>query len=237
MKKILEKFNRRNFIIAAVIAVVSFIAVLGFLISLYFKLPDVNLIRDKNIKSLIHILDHEDNLIRTIGNQDSNYVIYNDLPGYLIDAVIAIEDRRFFAHHGIDFLAIPRAFLKNIINARYVEGASTITQQLAKLYFLSPEKTISRKIKEMLLAIKLEKNFTKNEILELYLNKAYFGSGNYGVVAASQDYFSKKVNVLNLTESALIAGLLKAPSKYSPKVNPEISKKRTEQVKTKYAEI
>jgi penicillin-binding protein 1A len=193
----------------------------------YAQLPDVASIRNKNFQSLIHIKDNKGELIRIIGNQDSNYIIYDDLPIHLINAVIAIEDRRFFSHSGVDFLAIVRASLKNIKSVRYAEGASTITQQLAKLYFLSSDKTLKRKFTEIILAIKLEQYFSKEEILELYLNKAYFGSGNYGINSASQDYFAKKINELNLHEAALLAGLLKAPSKFSPKINPQLSEDRT----------
>ena len=193
----------------------------------YAKLPDVATIRNKNFQSLIHIQDNQEDLIKTIGNQDSNYIIYDDLPNHLINAVLAIEDRKFFNHFGIDFFSIARAVLKNIKSARYAEGASTITQQLAKLYFLSSKKTLKRKFTEMLLAIKLERYFSKEEILELYLNKAYFGSGNYGINSAAQDYFSKKINQLNIHEAALLAGLLKAPSKFSPKTNPLLSEQRT----------
>ncbi len=193
----------------------------------YAKLPDVATIRNKNFQSLIHIQDNQEDLIKTIGNQDSNYIIYDDLPNHLINAVIAIEDRKFFNHFGIDFFSIARAVLKNIKSARYAEGASTITQQLAKLYFLSSKKTLKRKFTEILLAIKLERYFSKEEILELYLNKAYFGSGNYGINSAAQDYFSKKINQLNIHEAALLAGLLKAPSKFSPKTNPLLSEQRT----------
>lgn len=193
----------------------------------YAKLPDVATIRNKNFQSLIHIQDNQEDLIKTIGNQDSNYIIYDDLPNHLINAVIAIEDRKFFNHFGIDFFSIVRAVIKNIKSARYAEGASTITQQLAKLYFLSSKKTLKRKFTEILLAIKLERYFSKEEILELYLNKAYFGSGNYGINSAAQDYFSKKINQLNIHEAALLAGLLKAPSKFSPKTNPLLSEERT----------
>ena len=193
----------------------------------YAKLPDVVTIRNKNFQSLIHIQDNQEDLIKTIGNQDSNYIIYDDLPNHLINAVLAIEDRKFFNHFGIDFFSIIRAVIKNIKSARYAEGASTITQQLAKLYFLSSKKTLKRKFTEILLAIKLERYFSKEEILELYLNKAYFGSGNYGINSAAQDYFSKKINQLNIHEAALLAGLLKAPSKFSPKTNPLLSEERT----------
>jgi penicillin-binding protein 1A len=200
------------------------IALLSFI---YYKLPDVTILRKNEYKPLIHIKGNNNELIKTYGTEDNNYIIYEELPGYLVDAVLAIEDKKFFSHYGIDFFALPRAVIYNLKSGYYAQGASTITQQLAKLYFLTPEKTIKRKITEMLLAFKLEKNFSKKEIFELYLNKAYFGSGNYGIYAAAFDYFNKNITEISLHEAALLAGLLKAPSKYSPKNNPELSAERT----------
>jgi penicillin-binding protein 1A len=197
------------------------------LTTIYYRLPDVSTIKNVEYKPLIHVYDNNSELLKTYGTENNNYIIYEELPGYLVDAVLAIEDRKFFNHIGIDFMALPRAFITNIISGYYAQGASTITQQLAKLYFLSPEKTLKRKITEMLLALKLERYYSKKEILELYLNKAYFGSGNYGVHAASFDYFGKNVEEISLHEAALLAGLLKAPTRFSPKNNPELSAKRT----------
>ncbi len=193
----------------------------------YYKLPEVKHLKYRNTNQISYILDNNEQVIATIGKKNNDYIIYELLPKHLINAIIATEDRKFFKHNGIDLIAIIRASIKNVINLGYVEGASTITQQLAKLYFLSSEKKLRRKLKEALLAIKIENSFSKKEILELYLNKAYFGSGYYGIADASQGYFNKKVQKLNLNESALLAGLLKAPSKYSPYINAKKSKERT----------
>jgi penicillin-binding protein 1A len=133
-----------------------------------------------------------------------------------LDAVVAIEDDRFWTHGGVDYLAIVRAALKDIWKRDFKQGGSTITQQLAKMTFLTPEKTFKRKLKEFVLARRIESNLTKEEILELYLNRAYFGHGAYGVEMAARTYFGKSVREISLPEAALIAGLLKAPNTYSP---------------------
>ncbi|NIM06749.1 MAG: hypothetical protein GTN65_14290, partial [Armatimonadetes bacterium] len=138
------------------------------------------------------------------------------MPPHLIDAVLATEDRRFFDHWGANLLAMGRALWHNFWAGRRVQGASTITQQLARTLFLTPEKTISRKIKEVLTAIKIERNYTKEEILEMYLNQCYFGRGAYGVQAAAQLYFGKDVEDLTVSDCAVLIGIPKNPSRYSP---------------------
>lgn len=226
MKKKKKKhfsFFKKIFYSLLVISII-FISVI---IYKYNKLPDVSELKHRSPQPLLHLFDNQNHLFQTYGNYESNYAIYNDIPASVINAVIAIEDKRFFSHHGIDIFSMPRAVIKNITSMQYVQGASTISQQLAKMLFLTPQKTLSRKFNEILLAIKIERHFEKSEILEMYLNKAYFGSGNYGIVAAAKNYFDKAVNYLSLNEAALLAGLLKAPSKYSPKLNAALSKKRT----------
>ena len=154
------------------------------------------------------------------------FVPLDKIPEHVINAVIAVEDSRFWRHKGIDYLAIARAVIKDILYVELKEGGSTITQQLAKVMFLTPEKTLKRKLREASLAIKIEKNLSKKEILELYMNKVYFGHGAYGVEMASMIYFGKSVKDINLSESALIAGLIKAPSLYSPYNNLAKAKER-----------
>ncbi|KAF0181282.1 MAG: penicillin-binding protein 1A [Nitrospirae bacterium] len=151
-----------------------------------------------------------------------------EIPKHMREAIIAVEDRRFYSHSGIDYISIARALVKDIMHASLKEGASTITQQLAKVMFLTPEKTITRKLKEMQLAIKLEKQLSKNEILELYLNNVYFGHGAYGVEMASRIYFGKSVSQITVAEAALLAGLVKAPTTYSPYNDLVRSKSRQE---------
>jgi len=150
----------------------------------------------------------------------------NTIPHYLKAALIATEDRKFYKHSGVDIKGILRAIIKNTWAGEYVEGASTITQQLAKTLFLTPKKTIIRKIKEAVLSFQLERRYTKDEILKLYLNQVYFGSGAYGVESAARLFFGKTAKSLNLAECALIAGLPKSPSRYSPLVNLELALKR-----------
>ena len=138
------------------------------------------------------------------------------IPVDLQNGIIATEDQNFFRHWGLDPVAILRAAKANLLAMHVVEGGSTITQQLAKVLFLSREKTFARKLKELLLALELERTYSKEEILELYLNQVYFGQGVYGVEAAARTYFGKPVSALTLAESALLAGLPRAPSAYSP---------------------
>lgn len=149
-----------------------------------------------------------------------------DIPFYLKTALIATEDRKFSTHSGVDLKGILRAIVKDIMAGEYVEGASTITQQLAKTLFLSPRKTLVRKIREAILAFQLERRYTKDEILELYLNQVYFGSGAYGVESAAKLFFGKRAKDLNLAECAMVAGMPKAPSRYSPLVDKELAIKR-----------
>jgi penicillin-binding protein 1A len=138
------------------------------------------------------------------------------LPPYLVQAVLATEDRRFYSHFGIDPLGLVRASFRNASAGSVVEGGSTITQQLAKNLFLSPKRTVTRKLEEVVYAVWLEQRFSKDEILELYLNRVYFGGGTYGVEAASRRYFGKSSRFVTLPQAALLAGLLKAPSRYAP---------------------
>jgi len=150
----------------------------------------------------------------------------SDIPQVMIDAFIATEDARFLKHKGIDFFSIVRAFLRNIEAGTIVQGGSTITQQVTKSFFLTPERSYSRKIKEATLAYRIDKTFTKEEILFLYLNQIYLGHGAYGVEAASENYFGKPVKELNLAECSVLAGLPQAPSRYSPFRYPEKAKQR-----------
>lgn len=148
-------------------------------------------------------------------------VSISDVPDRLIQALIATEDVRFYRHRGLDIHGIARAMYRNIRAGRIIEGGSTLTQQLAKVLFLTPERSYNRKLKEMVLALKIEQRYTKKEILSLYLNQIYFGSGAYGVEAAAQTYFGKPARDLNLAECALLAGLPRSPKRYSPFKDPE----------------
>jgi penicillin-binding protein 1A len=152
------------------------------------------------------------------------------LPPYLVQAVLATEDRRFYSHFGIDPLGLVRASFRNASAGSVVEGGSTITQQLAKNLFLSPKRTVPRKLEEVVYAVWLEQRFSKNEILELYLNRVYFGGGTYGVEAASRRYFGKSARFVTLSQAALLAGLLKAPSRYAPTRSVKLASVRMDEV-------
>jgi len=172
----------------------------------------------------------DDSLIAEFKVEKGIFVPYEKIPDSVKNAVVAVEDSRFWRHNGIDYIGIARALVQDIIHASLKEGGSTITQQLAKIMFLSPEKTVRRKLREARLAIKIEKELSKKEILEMYLNKVYLGHGAYGVEMASRVYFGKSVWQLSLPEAAMLAGLVKAPSSYSPYNDLVKAKERQEVV-------
>lgn len=190
--------------------------------------PQIKIDEDTNIQ----ILYSNGEEIKSYGELSSDITNYAEFPLYLVDGLVATEDRKFFRHHGFDYIGIIRAFIVNLKSGYIKQGGSTITQQLAKMILRNSQKTLKRKIQELLLSVQLEKKLTKEEILTMYLNKAYFGAGKYGIQDAAKFYFDKEVSHLNLEESAMLIGLLKAPSKYSPKNNPFLSKQRTKQVIT-----
>ena len=205
------------------------IAIFGVIALFYYfqGLPSLSDLEKEGSKQLVQINYENGNLITNRGGVYISEVAYYELPQKLINAVVATEDRRFFSHHGIDIFGIIRAYSVNKKAGRIVQGGSTITQQLAKMLFLTPDRTVKRKIQEILLAFQLERQFTKEQILAFYLNRAYLGSGNNGVGSAAKFYFGKEVSQLNLTESAMLAGILKAPTKYSPKNNRKAAESRT----------
>jgi penicillin-binding protein 1A len=180
----------------------------------------------------VRILAADGALISNRGDSVGSSVLLHELPEHLPDAVLAIEDRRFYWHFGIDPFGLARAMFANWTAGEVVQGGSTITQQLAKNLFLKPERTFERKIQELILAVWLEARLSKVQILELYLNRVYLGAGAYGVDAAAHRYFGKSARRLTLVESAIIAGLLKAPAHYSPVNNPAASADRTQVVLT-----
>ncbi|RLJ69831.1 penicillin-binding protein 1A [Hydrogenivirga caldilitoris] len=196
------------------------------LFSLYMTLPDVKLLEGWTPPQSSIVYDYRDRPYGDIGVQKRYYVKIDEIPDRVIYAFVAAEDRNFFSHSGIDFGAVFRAMIANLKAGRVVQGGSTITQQLAKNLFLTRERTLKRKLKEALLAIKIERTFDKRKILELYLNQIYLGNGAYGVEAAARVYFGKSVKDLTLEEAALLGGLPKAPSRFNPFVNPDTAKTR-----------
>ncbi len=195
-------------------------------IGITWDLPSADQIRNYVPKSSVKIQAADGSTIYNGGAGPTRRVSYQEIPKDLREAIVATEDRRFFEHNGVDFLGIGRALLRDLQSGGLKEGGSTITQQLARNLFLTQERTLWRKLKEAAIAARIEQDFSKEEILTLYLNQVYLGSGAYGVSDASLLYFNKPVQQLKLTESALLAGLPQAPSRYSPLINKELARKR-----------
>ncbi|MEW6109755.1 MAG: PBP1A family penicillin-binding protein [Nitrospirota bacterium] len=188
----------------------------GGYIAISRGMPSIEELKQYTPTAGTKIYSDDDTLIEELKVEKGIFMPIEKIPEHMTNAIIAVEDSRFWKHKGIDYIAIARALAKDLIYVSLKEGGSTITQQLAKVVFLTPQKTIKRKLTEAALAIKIEKNLSKKEILELYLNRIYFGHGAYGVEMASKIYFGKSARQLNLAEASLIAGLIKAPSIYSP---------------------
>lgn len=202
----------------------------GGLLYCVLTLPDIDQAVARTRQPSTTITAENGNEVKTFGSVYSEVIRLNELPSYVPDAIISTEDRRFYAHFGFDIVAFTRAMLTNIFMGRYAQGGSTITQQVAKNLFLTSQKNIKRKTQELLLAFWLEHKFSKEQILTLYLNRVYLGAGTYGIEAASQKYFQKSSRDMNLLEAAIIAGMLKAPSRYNPIASAERAKARAKVV-------
>jgi len=211
----------------AMIAAAAFVIMIAWV---FFTLPSIDQLYQATKAPSVVIKTEEGTIIGSYGDTYGDFLTYKEFPKTLVQAVIATEDRNFFHHPGIDPMGMARALFADVKARGMVQGGSTITQQVAKNIFLTNERTFGRKIREMLLAFRLEKRFTKQEILTIYLNRVYLGAGNYGVDAASRRYFGKSARELSLSESAILAGLLKAPSRFAPTSNPQASYKRAEQI-------
>jgi penicillin-binding protein 1A len=198
-------------------------------------IPNPMALRHKERVPVIRMLARDGSLLAERGSPE-DYVPIDLLPRHLINAVVATEDRRFFEHRGLDPLGLLRAVFANLRAGRVAQGGSTLTQQLAKNLFLTSARTMSRKLEEVVLALWLEVRLGKRDILELYLNRVYFGGGAYGVETASRRFFDKSAQELTLTEAATLAGLLKAPSKFSPAGNPAVARARARDVLAKMAD-
>lgn len=207
---------QRLFYWGAVLAVWGVIFLVVFFAVFARGLPDTSSLYNVDRQPSITYLDRNGALIATRGTQMAPPADLDSLPDYVPAAFIAIEDRRFYHHPGFDPIGMSRAMVRNLRAGRVVQGGSTLTQQLAKNLFLTPDQNMRRKVQELMLAVWLEMKFSKKEILALYLNRVYFGAGAYGIEAASQRYFDKSAKDLTVGEAALLAGLLKAPSRYSP---------------------
>jgi penicillin-binding protein 1A len=187
-----------------------------------WAMPD----RPPNIK----IVDVNGELLANRGSTGGEAIALDRMSPYIPEALVAIEDRRFYSHFGFDPIGFGRAMVRNVMAGHMVQGGSTISQQLAKNMFLTPDRTLERKVQEVLLAFWLEHKYTKDQILAMYLNRVFFGSNSYGVEAASRRYFNKSARDVNLMEAAMLAGLVKAPSALSPAKNPKGAMERAKLV-------
>lgn len=211
----MKKFFKRLIIliILIIIAIIGIFTYQGY--SLYKEAINEMSIKDK---------------ISEIKSGVTEYIEYEELPENYINAVIAVEDRRFFSHNGVDAISITRAIVKDIQTMSLAEGGSTITQQLAKNIYFTQEKKFTRKFAEMFMAFKIESSYSKDEILELYLNTSYFGDGYYTIKEACLGYFDKQLNEMTYYEMILLAGIPNAPTVYAPTKNPELARQRQKQV-------
>ena len=211
----------------AATACLAIFASIWFVVDLQRGLPDTEAIqRIGEMRQSTAVFDADDQLAFTIFEEQRIPVALDHISPNLIHAVLAVEDQRFYDHHGFDLARIVKAALTNLRHGRVVQGGSTITQQLARQSFLTPDKTIRRKLQELILAARIEGEYSKDRILELYLNKVYFGDGLYGAEASARGYFGRHASEVSVSEAALLAGLVKSPSTYAPTVNPTRAKAR-----------
>ena len=207
-----------------VIVLGVFISIIVILWTYSNKLPDYKFLNNYKPPVSSKLYSGSGELVSDFSSEKRIFVPYNSIPRVVINAFLSAEDKNFFSHPGVDAKGIIRATINNISNvfsSKRLEGASTITQQVAKNFLLSNEISINRKIKEAILAFRIERALTKERILELYLNQIYLGEGAYGIASASLEYFDKPINKLNYSEAALLAALPKAPSRYNPFKNIE----------------
>ena len=197
------------------------------------NLPDYKFLKSYKPPVSSKVYSGSGELVSDFSSEKRIFIPYNAIPQKVINSFLSAEDKNFFSHPGVDAKGVIRAVIKNISNimtSQRLEGASTITQQVAKNFLLSNEVSFNRKIKEAILAFRIERALSKERILELYLNQIYLGGGAYGIASASLEYFDKPINELSYTESALLAALPKAPSKYNPYKNPDLAKFRRDLV-------
>jgi penicillin-binding protein 1A len=221
---------KRVFYWGLVVSLWGVIAIGGVLAVVTANLPPIQSIEIPKRPPGIEIVGLDGKPLATRGEMHGATVTLKDLPAYLPRAFIAIEDRRFYSHYGLDPMGLARAAAANVLRRGVAQGGSTITQQLAKNLFLTQERTLWRKLQEAMLALWLERKFSKAEILELYLNRVYFGAGAYGIDAAAQRYFGKPARQVRIAEAAMLAGLVKSPSRLAPSRNPDGAERRAQTV-------
>ena len=218
MKKILILLLK----IIGALFIVGVIAIFAIIIKYRLELPNIqSMVEDYKPQMATTIYDKNNKVVDTLSVEAREVVKLEDVSPYIKDAFLSIEDKQFYSHHGLNFKGIARAVITTFLKGRATQGGSSITQQLAKNAFLTPERTFSRKVKEAILTYQIERTYTKDEILERYLNEIYYGSGSYGIKNAAEQYFKKDVKDLNIAESALLAGIPNRPTKYDPNRNLE----------------
>ena len=202
--------------------IVGAIAVFAIIIKYRLELPNIqSMVEDYKPQMATIIYDKNNNVVDTLSVESREIAKLENISPYVKEAFLSIEDKQFYSHHGLNFRGITRAIVTTFLKGRPTQGGSSITQQLAKNAFLTPERTFSRKVKEAILTYQIERTYTKDEILERYLNEIYFGSGSYGIRNAAEQYFKKDVKDLNIAEAALLAGIPNRPTKYDPNRNLE----------------
>lgn len=231
VKKGPKPFKKRlHFYLILLVLLSCVLLSVSFVVYIMTDIPSVTVMKHLENKPVTNVYDKNDQLIYLVVPDNRIYVGYNKIPKYVKDAFLAAEDADFFKHGAVDPLSIVRALWKNILYGKVVQGGSTITQQVVKSLMLTPEKNITRKVKEAILSYRLENSLTKKEILNLYLNNIYMGHGVYGIEAASQVYFGRHVWEISRAEAALLAGIVQAPSRYTPKKHPGNARVRQEYV-------
>ncbi|HXZ47289.1 MAG TPA: transglycosylase domain-containing protein, partial [Pseudolabrys sp.] len=231
-------------------AIISRVAYWGLVVALWIgigglgavawvgaHLPPIQSLEIPKRPPSIQIVDLRGRALARRGDLAGAPIPLKEMPGYVAKAFVAIEDRRFYEHYGVDPYGIGRAAFANILHRGVAQGGSTITQQLAKNLFLTQERTLTRKLQEVLLALWLERKFSKSQILELYVNRVYFGSGAYGIEQASQHYFGKSARNITVAEAALLAGVVKSPSRLAPTRNFDAAEQRAKAVLAAMAEL
>lgn len=237
MKKHLSLFWRKGLWTLMSLSFLILICFGGFYIYATSQLPDVESLKNVQLQVPLQIYSQDGRLIQEYGEKKRIPVTYDEIPQTLVHALIATEDQRFFEHPGVDVMGLGRAAVRMIQTGTKSQGGSTITMQVARNFFLNRKKTFLRKFNEILLAIKIDRELTKEKILELYFNKIYLGNRAYGVGAAAQVYYGKELNELSLAQLAMIAGLPQAPSSQNPIANPTAAKKRRNHVLERLLEI
>ncbi len=207
-------------------AFIAFASVVFLVVSVKRDLPDIESLKDYHPPIPSKILARGGEVLLEIGRENREMVAIADVPEHIVNSFLAAEDDKFYQHSGVNYTGLMRAMLANLRAGKVVQGGSTITQQVAKMIFLTREKTYTRKLKDFLLALEIEKKFSKEDILYVYLNHVYLGAGHYGIKETFRGYFNKELDDVSIAESAIVAGLLVAPGRYSPYLNPAVAKKR-----------